>query len=451
MGQRLISTLLGLTLGIGSGAIAACSGDGGAGAPVNAPDDGGITATDGGPHTDGPMRTVTPTDPCQVAGYYFDDKSDCDVVRCPTLTCKCPSTTPAKAGEAPPPPEEVTLNACVSGKGCLTLADCTRVCDPTLKLTQSACEERIQGAGSEACTANADCGGGECREESIGKLCVNDLHCAEDGHCGAGFVCRFDPATLDPKTDFPTALGTCSDGGKGSVCYADRDCKYGLCNGSRCNGGLEGEPCGMDSQCASGFCRKSSPTDASGSCVSGKQGGSCADDGDCASALHCWNGTCQTGEVGQFCDTDDQCDSKICVSQRCRGGEPGSTCQDDADCLAGVCAGFQCTSGGLFAPCYEATDCKTGLRCARGMCTDGSKGSPCSAATDCTTIACVRGTCTDGANGAPCDAPSDCTSKRCADPAGVEVGQCTSGAKGSVCLYAQDCISGSCSISGSCN
>lgn len=450
MSRRLTFTLLSLGLCLASGAGTACNGDSTAPAAAQT-GDGGTPLEDGGTRSDAPIRNVNATDPCQVAGYYFDEKSDCDVVRCPKLTCKCPSTAMQQAGDPPPPDEEVTLSACVPNKGCLNLADCTRICDPALKLTRSACDERLQGAGSEACSTSADCGGTECRDESAGKICVNDLHCAEDGHCGGGFVCRFDPSTLDSKTGFPTALGTCSDGGKDSVCYADRDCKYGLCNGSRCNGGLEGEPCGMDSQCSSGFCRKSSPTDTSGSCVSGKQGSSCADEGDCESALHCYQGACQSGAVGQLCETDDQCDSNICVSQRCRGGEPGSTCQEDADCTSGICAGYTCTSGGLLAPCYEPTDCKSGLRCARSKCTDGSKGSPCSAATDCSVLACVRGACSDGANGAPCDTPSDCTSGRCADPPGVEVGTCTSGAKGAPCLFSTDCVSNSCSIQGACN
>src|SRR5687768_5836852 len=72
---------------------------------------------------------VVPTDPCAVAGYVFDGESACDVVRCPELACECESTFAAEPGEPTPAPEVITLSACVSGKGCLSLADCKRVCD----------------------------------------------------------------------------------------------------------------------------------------------------------------------------------------------------------------------------------------------------------------------------------------------------------------------------------
>src|ERR1041384_8823089 len=98
MSQRLFPALLGAAMCLGLGAVAPCNGDGGAGGSAAPPGDGGIPITDGGTHTDGPVRTVTPTDPCQVAGYYFDDKSDCNVVRGPNLTCKCASTAAVKSG-----------------------------------------------------------------------------------------------------------------------------------------------------------------------------------------------------------------------------------------------------------------------------------------------------------------------------------------------------------------
>jgi len=295
------------------GLSAACTDDSqGQGARANL--DGSTEPGDGGPSgPDAHYPTATPTDPCATSGYYFDGKSDCDVVRCPELTCKCPSTLTVEPGAPPPPLEEITLHACVYGKGCLALADCARICDPGKKAIRAACEGRIAAAGSQSCVTDADCVAGTCREESVGKICIDTLPCGQDGHCGPGSICFFETSALDPKTGLPIATGSCADGLAQSPCQKDGDCTYGRCSGNRCNGGLENEQCQFNSNCASGFCRIAS-TDTTGTCVSGKIGGSCADDGDCGSGLHCSGYACHSGDVGQPCDGDAQCTSGICVS-----------------------------------------------------------------------------------------------------------------------------------------
>jgi hypothetical protein len=406
--------------------------------------DGGIGS---GTRDDAGAVSVKASDPCLSSGYYFDGKSDCDVVRCPELSCKCTSST-SDAG--PAISETVSLHACVPGRGCVARVDCASVCDPTARLPRLACEQRLASTGA-ACKSDQDCVTGHCREETSGMLCVDMLGCGSDGHCSAGFTCRFDPSSLDAKTKQPNALGSCSNGAYQSVCYTDAQCKYHKCSGNRCSGGRDNDPCESDAQCASGFCRIAAGSMSNGSCVSGAVGGSCIDDQDCSSGLHCTSGTCYSAAVGQACDGASDCASGLCVSSVCRGGEPGSVCQEDAHCKQGVCAGGLCVSGGLLSPCYEAADCKNGLRCARQVCTDGSAGSPCGVDADCTVRACVRETCSAGENGAVCEAPDDCQSNRCADPAGVEPGVCTSGDPGSPCVYAQNCASMSCSAQGKCN
>jgi hypothetical protein len=420
----------------------------------SAPQDGGTArAGDGGgagePGTFYPV--ASPSDPCAVAGYYFDGESDCDVVRCPELTCECEPEEPAQPGAEPPPARELRLSACVPAIGCLSLVDCNRVCNPKARLTRDACEQRMRAAGAQHCQSDADCVAGSCREESVGSICVDTLACAEDGHCGTGSACLFDPEALDPKTKLPTMLGTCADGRGDSRCYDDGDCVYGHCQNQRCTAGAIGDACAADGNCASGFCRMTGSMPPSGNCVSGAQGGACFDDADCMDGLHCTGNVCFTDAVGQHCERDDQCASATCIAGRCRGGESGSPCMDDGDCEEGVCAGFVCASGALLSPCYEATDCRAGLVCARQLCSDGAKGSPCASDADCSVLACVNGACSDGADGAVCEMDDDCTSQRCANPAGIEPGECTSGAPGAVCIYAGHCLSNQCAYNGICN
>lgn len=427
-------------------ALSSCGGDD-AKAPQSNADAGSGGA--GGAGSDGGFPPAPPSDPCLTAGLHFDGKADCDVVRCPKLQCECAVTG---SDGTPLSPETVTLNACVPGEGCLDRVDCTRLCDPARRLTRSACEERLSSVRGGACEDDADCLVGRCRQESIGNVCADALPCASDGHCGAGFLCRLNPGSVDSESGLPTSLGSCSDGKHGSVCYEDAHCKYGGCAGNRCPGGRENDSCKSDANCESGFCRiYAASSTSTGICVSGEAGGSCEDDGDCGTGLHCTSGACHGSGVGQSCDDASDCASGICVSGSCRGGEPGSVCVDDADCDEGLCALGRCSSGSLLAPCADASDCETGLRCARQVCTDGSTGSPCSSGTDCAVRACVRGSCSAGENGDVCDAPEHCASGRCADPAGVEPGVCTSGAKGAPCRSPSNCVSGSCSAQLICN
>jgi hypothetical protein len=399
------------------------------------------TARDGsveaGADEDAGPSHAPPSDPCASAGYHFDGKSDCDVMRCPELSCPC----------AAPLFETVTLHACLPGQGCVDHIDCQRACDATTRLNRLACQERLMSAGA-LCREDADCVTGHCRQESSGKLCVDMLGCAQDGHCSAGFVCRFPPSSTDAGA--PTSLGNCADGSLDSVCYDDDQCKYHHCVSQRCSGGRENDPCESNSHCASGLCQIW-PGSSSGACVSGARGSSCSDDADCSTGLHCTSHVCYSAAVGQSCDEASDCASGLCVLSLCRGGEPGSVCQDDSHCKAGVCAGGLCASGALYSPCYEASDCTGELRCAGQICSDGAAGSPCSTAADCSVRACVRGACSDGENGDTCDAPDECQSNICADPAGADPGRCTSGEKGAPCIYASHCKSMSCGISGTCN
>jgi hypothetical protein len=413
----------------------------------------GDASLDGGDGDGGFFPVVVPTDPCAVAGYVFDGESACDVVRCPELACECESSIVAEPGEPAPAPEVITLSACVPGQGCLSLADCKRVCDRELNLSRQACEERIASAGARSCDADEDCASGACRQERVGSICVDMVRCAESGHCGEGAACLFEPSSLDAKSQ-PTALGTCADGRGESLCYADGDCAFGRCASQRCTAGLVGELCTSNTNCASGLCRTTGTVQdgavLTGTCVSGMQGGGCTDDSDCNSGLHCTGSVCWTSEVGQSCELDEQCASSTCIAGRCRGGEPGSQCEADDDCSSGVCAGSRCASGEALSPCYEETDCAGGLKCLGSLCSDGSEQMPCSVDADCTVLACVSGICSAGEDGAKCDADDECVSQRCADPAGADRGACTSGAPGAYCAYAANCISNTCGFNGVC-
>jgi len=417
--------------------IALCAlllGCGGTAAPA------GMGPRDAGPDASRSVDAALPlsaADPCLSAGFHFDGKSDCDVVRCPELTCKCPG-----AGS-----ETLTFEACVRGQGCVDRVDCQVACSTSARLSRMACQTRLTSPGA-ACSGDSDCSTGHCRQESAGKLCVDLLGCAEDAHCSTGFTCRVSPGALDAGV--ASALGSCSNGSQGSVCYEDAQCKYKLCSGNACAGGRVSDACKADEQCASGFCRTSTGN-TSGYCVSGERGAGCSDDGDCGSGLHCSEGACYGSGIGQACDGSSDCESGLCIANVCRGGEPGSVCLEDAHCKAGVCSSGRCVSGGVLSPCAEAADCNSGLRCARQVCGDGSAGAPCSSDADCKVRACVRGTCRAGALGDICDAADDCESNRCADPAGVDPGECTSGAQGSRCVSPSNCTSASCSPQGTCN
>jgi hypothetical protein len=438
----LIATLAAVAL-LGSG----CGDD------QNPAQDGGQQTADGGADS-GPgsfFPIAEAEDPCAVAGYTFDGASDCSVVRCPELTCACHSSTPAAPGQAPQPASEITLSACVPAVGCLSLADCTRVCNPKLERTRQACEARIAWAGAQSCSGDDDCTAGTCRQERVGSICIDTIGCADDGHCGEGSACLFDPDLLDPETAGQTSLGTCADGAAGSRCYADRDCAFGRCAGERCTAGLDGDSCIANANCASGFCRIADPMQPSGSCVNGRQGSACVDEGDCEAELHCTGNVCFSDAVGQSCASADHCASGLCVAGRCRDGEPGSTCQIDADCRAGACIGNSCASGTLLSPCYESNDCKAGLSCVRQVCSDGSEYLPCTIDADCAVLACVHGVCSAGGDGSECEADDDCTSQRCANPAGADPGACTSGAPGSTCNSGDNCMSGSCGFDKTCD
>lgn len=413
---------------------------------------GGSDPGDGGPpgdaRTDASRPPVDPADPCRTAGYLFDGESDCAVVRCPELTCECPEEQLPDGGTVSPA-ETVTLSECVPGAGCLDRADCNRVCDPDLRLVREACESRIAGAGARSCSDDAECVSGECRQESVGPLCVDGLGCAEDGHCSSGSTCVFAPSSVDPDTGEPTSLGSCSDGSGGSPCYEDEQCAFGRCSGGRCSSGAEGEPCESDDHCA-GLCRIA-PSTSSGTCVDGEEGSRCYEGGgDCAEGLYCAAGVCAPGDVGDQCDDDGQCTSGICASGLCRAGELGSRCEDDGDCNDAHCVLGSCVSGSLLSPCEDTDDCEGSLSCVRNVCSDGSVGSRCSTDEDCTVYACVRSTCRDGTNDAECESDDDCMSGSCANPAGVEPGQCTDGEAGSACIFDDDCASNDCAA-GTCN
>lgn len=438
--RALSSVLIALALAGASGCGDAAD-DGIGGRRSDAAVDGGL---DGG-SLDPP---VTATDPCAQAGYFFDGVSDCDEVRCPELSCDCPIES---STAAMPETTEVTLHGCVAARGCLSRADCARICDPARALTRQACEARIAAAGALACDADTDCGGGECRSESVGALCIAALGCSEDGHCSAGAKCLFDPATLDEDTGYPGSLGRCSDGAGDSLCYAPEDCDYDSCEGQRCTSGLDSDRCRFNSHCASGFCRTVEGNTSSGYCVSGERGGACSDASDCGEGLHCTSGTCYGGDPGQICDTGDQCDSGVCVSNRCQSRKSGAYCAADSDCDDGFCVGSVCSSGTLFAPCTDGGDCNSGLSCAAGLCSDGSRGMPCYVAADCTVLTCANYVCSDGSNGSYCQQDVECASGRCAYPGGASPGECTSGAPNAFCLAPADCVSNDCSVTNVCN
>jgi hypothetical protein len=311
------------------GGAIGCGNDGGVGAKGSQDGGSGGSGGSGRQETDGGVQPAPPSDPCAPVGYRFDGKSDCSVVRCPKLSSECPAESPTSTTG-----ETLTVTACVPDRGCLVDIDCARACNPAARITREVCQQRIVAAGSQRCREDSDCTVGTCREESVGKICIDALSCSEDGHCGAGFQCRVDPKAVSSTTGALTTAGKCSNRAQGGVCYADAECAFGRCSGGRCNGGLDGESCASASQCKSGLCRKGS-TDV-GSCASGKPGTNCTEDEHCLAGLHCGAGVCASGDVGQPCETDGECDSGICALSLCRGGEPGSACEDDADCEKGL-------------------------------------------------------------------------------------------------------------------
>lgn len=299
----------------------------------------------------------------------------------------------------------------------------------------------------KACTANADCGNGECRKEFAGIQLLGQaaqvapggyctFKCNLSADCGAGGVCVGTPESLCLASC--TAASDCRDGyrcvdsdgqaisasgssgtcriapetdsltGKvvGNACTTNDNCGGGTCSASMlgqqypegyCTGRcLEDSECGQQALCVAGF------PGAAGTCFR-----SCSTDSEC-------------GREGYRCRGDDS--AKVCLpgAEPLPNGVVGNSCSADADCggAAMSCATSITTlNGSLTLPggycstgCVEDIDCGSGGSCVGlGAFTVGlSPGcyKVCSGATDCRTgYQC--GTVGQAANAA--DQPTVCT------------------------------------------
>jgi hypothetical protein len=155
------------------------------------------------------------------------------------------------------------------------VTDSDRVDDFEQRVTH--CVQRAGQALGHECEDDEPCELGICRQETLGKLCVDEVPCRADGHCSLGFCALPGDRLLAAQNG-----GVCTDGISGSACFGDFDCRWGCEGGSdlgpgTCTDGSAGGPCSSASACRSTRC------DDTGACAEAQYGDACSADGQWAS------------------------------------------------------------------------------------------------------------------------------------------------------------------------
>ncbi len=257
-----------------------------------------------------------------------------------------------------------------------------------------------------SCTADTECGSGQCNERCCATSCQTEC-----STCAAGTGA----CTIIPNVEEGTCSGT-------KICDATGKCKL-----------KTSQPCASNELCATGFC-----SDAV--CCNVACGGSCDACNLVGSA-----GTCTPRPALDL-------GSPICGDHLCNGTAAScpTTCATDAQCGANAYCSAQSTCLPRKTPgasCNPATECRTaGCRvCTTGQCSDGvCCDSACGGACDVCTVALgalADGTCTfapEGYGGAPSCGALACTGTSSACPATcLSDAQCASSR---YCSAAGECV-----------
>jgi hypothetical protein len=103
-----------------------------------------------------------------------------------------------------------------------------------------------------------------------------------------------------------------------------------------------GSPCEAGTECLSGNCNANA-------CAPSAPGGSCRENGDCASNACGEEGTCAPGNessAGAPCTANEQCLSGTCSEGSCAPGDQGAPCRGESDCSES----FNCVNSACEAP-----------------------------------------------------------------------------------------------------
>jgi hypothetical protein len=232
------------------------------------------------------------------------------------------------------------------------------------------------------------------------------------------------------KTDGSTAKALCHSGGydckDGIPCCGTYVCKDGSCKdpkGTMCVG--FGFDCSVNGCCPGTDCTSFTFGERcikSKTCT--KQGGACADTGNCCGGLSCQSGTCKPPPrqdsckvYGERCGAKDCCPSTpYCENETCcmPGDWNNTSCGQDSDCCTGVCNGGLCELSGLGGPCTFDDDCgkdPSVVRCQVSTSTCcAPKDARCTNPSDCCSGSCTAGKCACLPKGATSTSSGNCCS-----------------------------------------
>ncbi|MEY4548498.1 MAG: hypothetical protein RL685_4693 [Pseudomonadota bacterium] len=257
--------------------------------------------------------------------------------------------------------------SCSAGSSCVDGVCCKEACGSACETcdAQGECQADAAGTGcgdgrqcfgrgvclapsGSACSADAECGSGNC-EPAVGG---GSVCCVEP--CTGGSVCSGDGVCVSPESDL------------GGACAGDEDCVGGRC--------FDGVCC--DSECGTA-CERCNIPGQVGRCTAEAVG---AQDPLCPAGLEC---------AGR-----GQCLRAL-----------GTTCTQNGECRSGACTPALEASGSICC----ATACPEGQRCgANGSCAAAPlpNGSACTQNDNCSSNACVSGRCCESACNGLCQACS---------------------------------------------
>lgn len=235
---------------------------------------------------------------------------------------------------------------CCAPRGieCLTDADCCEGAGDCDKDTRT-CGGTVCLEGGSSCVLNAQCCTGICKNGACAdEICVEDgfscdgpedccnQACDATGHCNVPPTCQPIAGACmqdaDCCGDLACDLGVCAVPicfPTNSECIVDADCCSNHCDPTYSVCGFECAPtgsfCSGNAECCTGVCDD-------GECGGACSTAYCMVDADCCSD-HCVLGTCAAVCIPSLCDHDV-----------CHIGGPldGGKCADDAACVTAVCA-----------------------------------------------------------------------------------------------------------------
>ncbi|MFO0569349.1 MAG: hypothetical protein U0263_27065 [Polyangiaceae bacterium] len=182
----------------------------------------------------------------------------------------------------------------------------------------------------------------------------------------------------------------------GATCKQSSDCASAHCADGVC----------CDSDCA-GECRSCAVPGKLGTCTLASA--STDPDADCKTASDTCTGTCDGAGACAFPGGE-----KLCGAASCTGGkQSASTCDGSGQCVAVEkdCGLFACFGSACLTTCQSDADCVSTAFCnATSQCEakkDDGKG--CSTASECASNVCVSGVCCN----TTCDAPQACWTGKC--------------------------------------